>query len=798
MAIFDVIYSVTGDCSSQNNGAISLTISGNAPDYRIEYLSPILPTTYLTNYDVDYTITGLSAGTYVLSVKDSSALIIDPSITGLTDTQSAYTFSVNISSGTCLTISTVRPTRCGGVNGSLTVSTPFSYGPSVTFDLYDINDNLIESQSNTNNPPSVTFSNLPVGIYYVIADDGGGCLGRSESVVIRNSNNIDFGFYVVNNSACYGNLGKIYITGLTGTPPYTYLWSNGETTDFITGLTAGIYSVQVTDALGCTTFPKFATVDNADPLEIISVITQNPDCNNPLGSITLEVSGGSPPYNFSGSNGVTQLVFSNTYTFENLAGGNYEFLITDAGLCNAYKIVTLLPSNSFVLASVDITNSNCNGFGGEITVYLLGAGSFTYTLTDSNGSTKTLQSGNSVIFQNLNSGTYTLEITHNVPGGCTYTGTYTVTNTPPFEVFAIPTDTTCAKLNGSVEIQIVGSGQTPYTVEVTGKPPLSGIYFSSVTMNNLSSGVYDVRVIDNNGCVNGTSFYIDSSTNVDFIVTYLNNSLYLNIIQGTPPFTITWGSPYQNETGLVINNVSSGNYSVTVLDSLGCLRTRNQEVEGLTVTTGSSTINLCTNVFSQGQTTNRSISKMFFEGYTQLIQNEINCKIDSAFLTAEVIVSGESKTEVFYSADTLNLPPNIDDIWVSTIVGLLDSFYGIGDIFLDIPGNQITINTDCNLPADLLAGSQVIINLYIDYEISCDFCSFVFQNCCDPTDRINVGILYDNFDIGDTIELNGSCYSYTGDPGFNTPSINRLYPDFYNSVNPCEDCKQSQPIPPCP
>lgn len=792
MTIFSVDYMLSGDCQSLNTGAVSLVISGDAPDYRIEFLSPVLPTIYLTNYDIDYTITGLSGGSYVIVVKDSS-LYTNSATTSIL---SAFTFSVNISSGTCVSIDDIIHTTCGDFNGSITASTPYYWSYPPTFELYDINGNLIETKSNS--IPTVVFDNLEPGIYYVVvSDDGGGCSGRSESVIIKDSTEINFDFYIVNNSGCYGNLGKIYITGLTGTPPFTYLWSNGETTDHITGLTAGIYSVQVTDALGCTIFPKFATVTNADPLAIIDTIIEPPGCNGELGNVTLVISGGTPPYNFSGSNNVTQLVFTNTYTFTNLQAVNYQFLVTDAGLCNATTSVSLFPQNSFVFSSLNITNSNCNGFGGQVDIFLLGAGIFTYTITNGFTITRTLTAGNSATFQDLPTGTYQLIITHDVPGGCTYNGSFTITNTPPFEVFPFPTGTTCNRNNGSVEVQIVGSGQTPYTVAVTGVPSITNLYLSSTTIYNLAPGSYVVTVTDSNGCVNREDFYISPSVNLDFIVVYNQGNLYLNILQGTPPFTVQWGAPYQSETGFTIYNVTSGNYSVTVTDSSGCVRVRDQQVEGLNVQTGQTTVSLCQNVFSPGVMGRRTISKMFFEGYKDLIQNETNCRLTFANFYVDVTVSGETKSEMFYSGNSFNLPTNLDTLYANSVISLLESFYGIGDITYDPTNNIITIETDCDLPYNLLSNAQILIDLRIDYEIQCDYCSFLFINCCDSNDTINVGILYDNFSIGDVIKVYDSCYYYTGNSGTGVAGINRQYPDYLNVPNPCESCKQSFLTPPC-
>ena len=215
---------ITGDCQNTNSGSFGLVIDGSAPDYTIQWVNPSLGTIPLGAGVTGYSINSLSAGTYTLNVIDSC-----PS------GNTYLPLNVYISSGTCTSIES-NNTSCGFNNGSITATTPYLYFTS-SYYLYEITSGFISSATTANS--NYVFNSLSPGTYYVVTDDGGGCTGKSESCIIKSSTSLSFGLYQVNNSACAVNLGSLYVTGLTGTPPYTYLWSNGETTQSITGLSDG-------------------------------------------------------------------------------------------------------------------------------------------------------------------------------------------------------------------------------------------------------------------------------------------------------------------------------------------------------------------------------------------------------------------------------------------------------------------------------------------------------------------------------------------------------------------------------
>ena len=186
-----------------------------------------------------------------------------------------------------------------------------------------------------NNPhtnPSMTATIVAPTYYYVSVSNG--YCSAIDSVLVT--------FVVVADSfqkalpACHGLFdGWAALIVASGTPPYTYHWSNGGITDTISNLCAGTYTVTVTDNSSCISISTVVISEPA-PLTATPVLTNIP-CNEAcIGSIILNPSGGSPPYSYSWSNGKT----SNSLT--GLCAGSYSITITDSKQCqfsNSYNII---------------------------------------------------------------------------------------------------------------------------------------------------------------------------------------------------------------------------------------------------------------------------------------------------------------------------------------------------------------------------------------------------------------------------------------------------------------------------
>ena len=156
--------------------------------------------------------------------------------------------------------------------------------------------------------------------------------------------------------SCFGDSnGTATVTAMGGVPPYTYAWSNGETTATADSLYAGIHSVIVTDTNGCTTV---ASVVITEPAPLTSGITDSTDagcgtiCN---GTATVSVSGGTPPYNYLWGNPAAQ-----TDSFaDSLCLGINEVTITDTNGCITTDSV-MISAPPILIASNIVTNASCN------------------------------------------------------------------------------------------------------------------------------------------------------------------------------------------------------------------------------------------------------------------------------------------------------------------------------------------------------------------------------------------------------------------------------------------------------
>jgi hypothetical protein len=703
---------ITGDCSNTSSGSFGITIEGDAPDYTIQWISPTTGTTALGPGVTGYTESGLSAGTYTFNV-------IDSCLSGNT----YFLMNVNISSGTCVSIQS-RNTSCGFNNGVITATTQNLYAPSTHY-LYENTIGFITSGTSGIN--SIVFGSLSAGTYYVISDDGGGCTGKSESCIIKPSNSFTYGLYQVNNSPCFINTGALYITGLTGTPPYTYLWSNGGIGQSITGLSNGFYSVLVTDGIGCNTAAS-ATIESVLALSSLILIDSEPSCYTSDGVVTIYISGGTAPYHIEGSNGEVVITFDTSYTFTGLPAGNFSVTVTDAGLCQFTSTTTLLTPNSISVVSVNTTNSICNNSGGEINISIFGGSPpYTYTLTDSGLNSTTflqpIQNGGA-IFTNLSSDTYTLTITDS-SGSCTYTQLVTINNTILYTLTTTTTGTTCGNDDGSVTLSITTGGTAPYTYQINGQSVISNSL--SYTFTNLPSGSYTASVTDVNLCQQILPFTINSSSGVNFILNGTNPIGNNGIIEtfitsGEPPFTLNWSPNVGLQTGLTVTNLSAGTYSLTITDSFGCSQTRTITLLGYNLFSSYEVYNICDDDFNNtGQIVKKGLKQMLIEGFFDLTSGDTNCILNSATFESVVNINGLIQTDIFYVSSGMTDYPT-DTTLFDSVETLLLTYSNIDSVTIDPVSGDLKITTICNPPISIV-DATVIIDVKIYYDISCVSCT---------------------------------------------------------------------------
>ena len=724
-------YFLSGDCSNTNSGVISFDITGStSPPFSVTEISSsgLLPTSATT---ASYYFSGLSGGSYSLEIQDSCL------------TASTILVNFNISTGSCLSITSTTSTTCGFDNGSLTATFSVDYGNGEVF-LYETTNGYITSGNTLFG--SYDFQSLSAGTYYVVGNDGGGCTGKSETCIVKSSTTLDYGVYVIKDGSCVTSegLGKIFVTGQTGTPPYTYSWSsnaNGQTGSTVTGLTDGAYTVTVTDSNGCDKTISNIIVQDVPPVGIVGFTTISPACFTNNGVVDVQITGGTAPFYFSGSNGTVGITFDSSYTFSGLSSGIFYVNVTDAGLCVATSNISLITPNGFGIASITTQNSNCNNNDGQIFIELDGgsnSGTYVYSLVNSSGVTvDTVTQGTSYTSPALTSGDYTIFITN---GTCTFTGTTTLSNTNLFTITTNVTGTTCGLNNGIVQILASSGGTLPYTYQVEGYVP--GFI---TTYNNLPSGFYNITVTDAGGCSQTDTVFVNGSAGVyfDFFVNQptlgSDGEITTMISSGVPPFTYNWSPNVNGQTGTTVTGLTAGTYTLEVIDASGCTFTKQTTLVGTTYYSSFETYNVCSSTFvNSGISGRRGVLQMFNEGYFDLTSGDTGCILNSATFTVDITIDGVNQQNVFYTSTGLNDYPT-DNEWTIAIKNLLYSFSGITSVITNIETNEITIKsgcitggTDCQINVETqLDDSNVIINLIINYDISCVFCggdTKVFQD----------------------------------------------------------------------
>ena len=705
MANFQYNFSVTGDCSNTNSGAIEIFLTGGVEPYTIDWVNP--------NIGLGPVKTSLSAGVYIVRVNDS-----------LGDINNEFYINIIVSSGGCLNSEVISGTTCGLDNGIVSL-TGVSTAYPITMKLFSGNTEIVSGITYNG---ELVLNNVPSGVFRAYYEDYGGCSGFSESVIVQPSTPLDWGFYVVNDTLCNGNVGKVQITGLTGTPPFTYLWNDGSTGTTLTGLTAGTYTVTISDAYGCSD-SKTATVNNADPLSVFVKSATTPSCFSSNGTVTLQVTGGTGPFFYSGNNGTTLISYATEVQFNNFSPGVASFSVTDATLCNALVSTYLQADAGFTLLNFLVENSTCSTNGGSVTVEVVGNGPFTFTLIYPDSSTNSYsQTSPITTFNNLNDGEYTLVVENT--SGCEFSRTFNIFTNNKFDVNISTTGTTCGQNNGQFYVE-VGSGYTGVLDFILSKDNVSvlqyvDVAFSSVTFVNLSAGIYQLQVRDEDNCSIFNNITVLSSNSLDFILVPTscgdsNNegTITTTVVSGTPPFTYQWSENTGNQTTQNVSGLSGGTYSVIVTDASGCTSTGTVVVPCTPLVTGYVYLPIVSTGFTTTLNSERDFQTMVSEGFTDLTSGNTNCVLSTAIYTAFVEISGNTYQEQFFTGTTLTDVPTESE-WIESLENILSGITGVGSYTFDTVNNTVTVKSFCDGTEDELQDSEFIIGLTIDYDIYCE------------------------------------------------------------------------------
>lgn len=449
---------------------------------------------------------------------------------------------------------------CNGANNG-TISTSTTYGKA-PFIFTWTKDGDPEFVSHDEDP-----SNLSPGIYHLAVTDGNGSTiyitdpeangPGTIDVTITEPSILTASANGTNTSCNAGNNGSATVNAEGGTAPYSYLWSNNETTQSISNLTAGIYTVTVTDANGCTTQSNYEVTQP----EQVSVIPSGADVNcfgGADGSIQLNVSGGVGSYSYLWNNGAT------TSSLSGISASTYTVTVTDANGCTAQANYEVKQPSELTI-SVTGTTASCNG---SATANPSG-GTAPYSYLWNTGATT-----QSII--NVPAGTYSVIVTdsHN----CSASGSFTITGGSSINPTISLVQVSCfGAADGSITITGTNNGIAPFTYNLNGSS-----FQASNVFNGLSAGVYIVGVKDANGC---SDFVSKTIAQPDVLTVALdslrkpcngsnNGRIYITAKDGNTGKSFSWTGPNSySSTSQNLAKVSAGIYNVTVTDSKGCSAT---------------------------------------------------------------------------------------------------------------------------------------------------------------------------------------------------------------------------------
>jgi gliding motility-associated-like protein len=518
------------ECHGGSSGRAWVSYSGGTPPYSVAWNGPGSQTTD--------TATNLVTGTYTVVVTDDngcsetdSILVPEPAAMVLTmDSTDALCFD-SASGSTGVFVS-------GG-------TTPYSY-------LWN----------DPNNQTSSNATGLTAGTYSVIVTDANNCTVQGTTTVGEPAA-LQLQTTMWPTSCAFGSDGWAAVSASGATTPYSYLWNDpgSQTTDTAVGLTAGIYTVTVTDDNGCR---RTSTIQVTQPPSISLNLSSTPTrCPNSAGgTATVSVqSGGIAPFSYAWNDANNQT----TQTAVNLLAGLYTVTVTDDSGCTASDTVTVGTPNPLTTSTAQ-TNVSCFGLSdGSATVNASGGTTpYSYQWNDTaNSTTPTIS--------NLSAGVYIVEAQDD--SNCIVLDTVTITQPQKVSLTSASFDASCSNSNDGIAFVTPSGGTQPFSF--AWNDPANQ---TNDTAFNLAPGNYQVVATDVNGCDDTATFSIGSPPPIVFLqlltsdpICFGDNTGRAVLIAGggTPGYSYNWSDP-NNQTTPIASGLTSGTFTVTITDSEGC------------------------------------------------------------------------------------------------------------------------------------------------------------------------------------------------------------------------------------
>ena len=504
--------------------------------------------------------TGLSAGTFVVMIRDANAHENEVTLDTIVITEPAI-LAANVT--------WTDETLPGSNNGTITVTAPSGGSGAYEFSIDGINWQV-----------SGDFTGLAPGFYdvYIRDANASACYLLLQTIQILAADglsaNVDF-----TNISCYGLTdGTISISNpQNGSGTYEYSIDGGTTwqgSGVYTGLPAGVYVVMMRDALEPINSVTLATITITEPAILSAAVTWTnetlPGAND--GTITVAApSGGSGDYEYS-INGIT---WQASGLFTGLMPGFYQVFIRDANAPDCYinLIMVEIQAAGSLTAEVSFLDVSCfGGNDGSITISnpAGGSGNYEYSIDGT-----TWQTGN--VFGGLTAGSYTVWMRDADEPAISVTLAVIVINQPDILTATVDwtNETFAGASDGTITVSAPGGGSGVYEYSIDGTN-----WQASGDFAGLASGIYPVYIRDANAVdcfillqtvdiLPGAALAVGAV--VDNHVSCFGMSdgqATATATGGMPPYTYLWNDAFA-QTSATATGLTPGNYTVIVTDALG-------------------------------------------------------------------------------------------------------------------------------------------------------------------------------------------------------------------------------------
>ena len=523
--ITSTVTSTNVSCNGGSNGSVAVSPIGGTAPY-----------TYLWNGGAsNSSINGLNANTYSVIITDDN---------GCSNVE---------------TISITEPTAISATSSSTDANCNGSTDGSVS--ILNVSGGIIPySYEWSNGDLNATANGLAAGTYTVTVTDDNGCVFVTDATVSEPT--LIIANVTTTKTNCFGlSDGEASSTPSGGVAPYTYSWSDGQTTATASGLTAQTYTLVITDNHGCTQ-TEFATVLQPDSISTSYTSIDTRCFNDSNGSATITAIGGTAPYTYNWSTG-------NIGDTENgLTAGTYSVTVVDDNGCVSFENITINQPDSLAM-NITTQSVTCHGLSDGAAFANPTGGTSPYTFNWGTGTTSATS------LSGLIAQSFSVLITDD--NGCINAESVAINEPDTISATITTTDPLCNGGTGSATATAIGGTGTLYYAWSSGG--------SNATETNLLADTYLLAITDDNGCsidkvvtINEPSKISVTSSSVSANCGQSNGSAFVVATGGTGNFTYSWSS---GGTTDVENNLAAGNYTVTITDAYGCSSTETVSISNI-------------------------------------------------------------------------------------------------------------------------------------------------------------------------------------------------------------------------